>query len=70
MCANLREMSWRNNLEKVLVIKGKYLSGDTLDTRVDEIKSVLSCVNISNDSIVYINESIFGLLHTCEHSVE
>lgn len=63
-CAYFREVGRWDNLEKVLIVERKNLSWDALDTRIYKIEAILSRIDVADDSVIYINESIFCLLHT------
>ncbi len=68
--AYLWEVRRRHNLDQILVIESEDLARNVLNSRVNQVQSIFSRVNVSNDSIVNVDESILGHLHTCEKSVE
>ena len=63
-CADFWEVGRWNNLEEVLVVECKNLARDALDTRIDKIETILSRIDIADDSVIYINKGIFCFLHT------
>jgi hypothetical protein len=67
--ANLGEVSRRNNLNKVLIVQSQNFTRDVLDPRVDKVQPIFPSVNVSDDPIVNVDESVFGLLNTSEHSI-
>ena len=68
--ADLGEMSRRNNLDQILVVQGKNFAGNPLNSRVDQIESIFSGVDVPDDAVVDIDECVFGHLHTSEQAVE
>ena len=63
-------MSWRNNLEEVLVVESKDLLGNALDPGVDQVEAVLARVNVPDNAVVHVDEGVLGLLHRSQHAVE
>lgn len=63
-------MCWRNNLEKVLVVESKNLARNSLDTRVNQVESILSGVDVANDPVVDIDESVLSFLDRSKHAIE
>jgi hypothetical protein len=56
-------MSGRDYLEKVLIVQGQNLARDILDARVDQVQAILPCVDVANDTVVHVDEGIFGFLN-------
>jgi len=59
----LREVGWRHDLEEVLIVESQDALGDSLNTRVDQVQSVLARVNVANDTVVHVDEGVLSLLH-------
>ena len=68
--ADLREVGWRLDLNQVLVIKSQDLLSNVLDPLVNEIKAVLPCIDVRDDSVVDIDEGFFSFGHGDQHPVE
>jgi hypothetical protein len=69
-CANLWEVRGGNNLDQVLVVESEDLARNVLNSGVNKVETIFPRVNVSNDSIVHVDESVLGHLHTCEKTVE
>ena len=63
--ANLWEVCGGNNLDQVLVVKSEDLARNVLNSGVNKVETIFPRVNVSNDSIVHVDESVLGHLHTC-----
>lgn len=60
-----REVCRGNNLYQILIVEGEYFARNILNPWVDQVETIFSCVDVSDNSIVNINKSVFGHLHTC-----
>jgi hypothetical protein len=68
--ADRRVVGRGNHLDEVLVVKGQNLARDALDTWVDQVETIFTSINVGDDSVVDVDESVFSSLDWCQHSVE
>lgn len=67
---NLWKVSWRSDLNQVLVVKREDLLRDALDTRVNQIKSVFARVDLLDDTVVHVDERFLSALDADKHTVQ
>ena len=68
---DLGQNSWAGySHEPLLVVEGQDLCRNVLDSRVDHIEPVLACVDVRDDSIVYVDEGFFSALDADEHPIK
>lgn len=58
------------NLDQVLVVESENLPRNVLNSGVNKVETIFPRVNVPNDSIVHVDESVLGHLYTCEKTVE
>ena len=51
-------------MHEVLIVQGQNFARDSLDPGVDQVEAIFPCVDVSDDSVVYIDEGVFSLLDT------
>ena len=53
-----------------MVVESQDLLTDALDARIDQIQAVFTRIDVPNDPVVDVYESVFSLLHRSEHPIE
>ena len=59
----------RDTHQSLLVVEGEDFGADVLDARVNHIESVFTRIDVSDDPIVHVNEGLFRILNTQEHTI-